>query len=274
MSTLKICLSELAKQNPSSTLRCLIEASSDIAVSSKKDFEKIKSKDWYKELWEIVAFSKDGEVRYACGVDDFDDLYDIAAKAVIAFSEQDVKNAMLIKEHKEIVDALCKKINKKQYTLINELYRVKYGIERFVSIESLDKNQRLFVVMAVLVAANEDTQGDMTPLAQEYLQAVLKAAKCNLSDVLNKIDQNQDFKESFTDSELHLMYNWVMRFVYIANNSFDTTVIGLRDDPQKAKDIQSWIADVSELAGKMALLYGIDSIEKIYEIDSNRINLA
>ncbi|MBR2876808.1 MAG: hypothetical protein IKC01_06700, partial [Clostridia bacterium] len=93
MDQYKIEITQQGKENLTETIATLMEAAQEIANSAEKDFEKMKSKKWYKRLWELVTCSKDNQKITARGVTNLAKLTEIVMKAIVILANHSEETA-------------------------------------------------------------------------------------------------------------------------------------------------------------------------------------
>ena len=111
MEQYKLELSEQGRENIEETIATLMEAAQEIANSSEKDFEHMKSKKWYKRLWELVTYSKDNEKMTARGVQNLAKLNEIVMKAIVILARYSADTAALVSESLNKIENLENRLN-------------------------------------------------------------------------------------------------------------------------------------------------------------------
>ena len=158
MEKYELVLTQQAETDIQGTLETLMEAAKDIAVSTEKDFEKIKAKKWYNRLWEIVTFNNDNQKIQARGVGNLAKLNEITMKAIVLVAKQSKDTSEMVCDALSKIDRLFERQNKLMATVLT----IRRGFETEERFDELSQNQRdiIFAVLhtyALEKGSNDDT---------------------------------------------------------------------------------------------------------------------
>ena len=145
MENYELLLTQQAEDNIQDSLDTLLTAARDIASASENDFERIKSKKWYKRLWELVTFNNDNQMIQARGVGNLAKLNEITMKAIILISKQSQDIATNVAESLKELSALREDVDDlydQQNKLIETVLKIKRGFEPEERFDELSENQR------------------------------------------------------------------------------------------------------------------------------------
>jgi len=104
--------------NESVNLDSLVEAATVIMSSTEKDFEAMKSKAWYKRLWELITFSQDNKKRLAKGVGSLAQMQDIIIKIILTLSKENPQIAKLAENNRDAINGIMERLYVQQDQLL------------------------------------------------------------------------------------------------------------------------------------------------------------
>ena len=84
----------------------IIEAAQETMNATEKDFEAIRSKKWYKRLWETVTFSKDNQIKMAKGVSSLSKLQEIMIRLLVVLSQNSTEISNAVKQNSDLINRL------------------------------------------------------------------------------------------------------------------------------------------------------------------------
>ena len=220
MDEWKIELTQEAVEDPQGAIQALIEAANNICADSQQDFQALKDTKWYKRLWNLITFSKDNEKKLARGVANLAKLQEIVMKALLLLVGHSAETAEIAKQNSITLDELSKKLvvtKNAQMGIIRELERIKSGVATSLSFEEISSDTKLIIVNALFALAEAIPQ--KTPLSQEYLSAMMRAAHCTSSDIQDGIDF--EYMGNFKTKESQLVYSIAMEYVFLTTGGFE-----------------------------------------------------
>lgn len=145
MEQYKLELSEQGRENIEETIATLMEAAQEIANSSEQDFEHMKSKKWYKRLWELVTCSRDNEKITARGVSNLAKLNEIVMKAIVILARYSADTAKLVSESLQKIDNLedyLGSVTSGLSKVASEVKKLKYNYKKSLSLSDLNTEER------------------------------------------------------------------------------------------------------------------------------------
>ena len=94
-----------------------------LSLATEEQFERIKYEKWYTRLWDIVPFSKKGEIRLAEQISTLSQAQQILAQYLLKASQQDKDISDLVKNNASYIEKLAgQSISfKKELTSISNL---------------------------------------------------------------------------------------------------------------------------------------------------------
>lgn len=198
MENYELSLTKQAEENIDETLETLIKAAQEISSSSERDFQRIKSKKWYKRLWEIVTFSKDNQKIQARGVSNLAKLNEITMKAIVLLSKQGKDTAAKVYECLNQISAIesdVKCLFDQQSKLAETILSIRRGFESEESFEELSSGQRdiIFAILRKYGGGN----------ANEYTQKLLTSMRLLAHDTYGEVEY--DIVETELKSNSHKM---------------------------------------------------------------------
>jgi len=136
--------------NESVNLDSLIEAVTAIMSSTEKDFEAMKSKAWYKRLWEMITFSQDNKKRLAKGVGSLAQMQDIIIKMILTLSRENPQIAKLAENNRDAINAIMERLNMQQDQLLAMKKALSHAVyyDR-VKLSEIPPHDRRFILCAV-----------------------------------------------------------------------------------------------------------------------------
>ena len=218
MDELKISLSHEAEQNTDEAIQCLIEAASQIFISSEQNFQSMKNTKWYQRLWKLVTFSRDNEKKLASGVSNLSKLQEIVMKALLLLAEKSAKISDFVCQHNEQLARISQNqaaMARTQNAILDELDRLKSGAEKTITLyDIVGEKQKIFMIAFCSVVDSMDRN---TSLSQEYYRQVSHAL--NFSDAQPGIMLKS--VEILNRHEALLLYRIIMEYVFLGTDSFD-----------------------------------------------------
>ena len=196
MGNYELSLTKQAEENIEETLATLVTVAREIANSSEKDFEKVKSKKWYNRLWELVTFNKDNQKVQARGVSNLAKLNDITMKAIVLISKQSKDTANRVCECLNQISNLSDDVDclfDQQNKIIETILKIKRGFEVEDRFDELSSNQRdiIFAVLRKYGAGGSN----------EYTQQLFTKMRLKSHETYDEIDYSIVEKELKTNSQ-------------------------------------------------------------------------
>lgn len=242
-------------------LACLVEATNEIFTASEKDFEKMKSKKWYKRLWEMVTFSKDNEKVIVSNVTNLSKLQEIVMKALLQLSDKNTDIAEIIKTHADRLES----ISNNQYAIVKEIEKLKYGFDREITLQEVDENKKHIIINMFLkfVGFLDKTENEDS---QNYINAIVK--NLNFSNI--DVELPFDMIENLSKDEMRLLYQIMMEYCYIVEGEFDDDYEAfdyIELSGKNKKIVKDRIENMACLIGKKNLKERYEVEEPVWDID-------
>ena len=216
MADLRLELTQEAEQNIAQTLDTLIEAANEIAKASEQDFERLKSKKWYKRLWELVTYSRDNEKIQARGVANLAKLNEIIMKAIVFLSKQNENTAEMVYHSLEEIKALQSDVGNIYNSLdkvIETLICIKRGFKSETRFDELSDSSKDIICALVFKFAEENDFNNSE--TQQLLYTLKTNAHTASSDVEYDCVDNLDL-----DAQ-KVLYSILQAYTFLFENEFD-----------------------------------------------------
>lgn len=270
MEKLQMVLSEEGRQNQSEAIAVLIEAANDISNATENDFNKMKSKKWYKRLWEMITFSKDNQKIMARNVGNLAKLQEIVMQALLILSKESSEMAATIYEHEDLINQLAfnqKESQKIMCAIIKEIERIKTGIQPDLTVNDLNPNEKIIVFNAVVIIA-EGVEVECSEIGQQYFRALKRATTGNIQSDIALEDCIADLGKKGSE----VLYRTIMEYLYLATGSFDCDnelldFINISNKSSKA--IKNLIEKTTKFGGGEALIDMGQDDDYLYLDDSD-----
>ena len=274
MEQYKLEISEQGRENIEETIATLMEAAQEIANSTEKDFEKMKSKKWYKRLWELVTYSKDNQKVTARGVSNLAKLNEIVMKAIVILARYSADTAALVSESLKKIENLedyLGQVTSGLSKVASEVKKLKYNYKKSLTISDLNVQER-DIVGSIFV---------------KYVKKCLADGKMPTvaSQKLYSFAMEGDTPEEDIDVSTHLglISNDVQQLLFRLNQSYYYLVAGEFDDSdyfddfdvsnKNKKVILSQIEDAVLFSGAENYTDTLAPNEEVYFIDSEDMEL-
>lgn len=220
MEQYKLELTQQGKENLTDTINTLMEAAQEIANSSEKDFEQMKSKKWYKRLWEVVTFSKNNQKTTARGVSNLAKLTEIIMKAIVLLANHSEETAKLVSEALNDIENLEGRLEELSLNfkkLALEVKKLKYNYKKSLTLDNLNAEERdivgsIFAKYTRLCFANGITPNDASRNLYAFaMEGDIVEEDIDVSTHLDKL--NPDVQK--------LLYRLNQSYYYLITGEFD-----------------------------------------------------
>lgn len=272
MEQYKLELSEQGRENIEETIATLMEAAQEIANSTEKDFEKMKSKKWYKRFWELVTYSKDNQKVTARGVANLAKLNEIVMKAIVILARYSADTATLVSESLQKIENLEDYLGQVTSSLSKvalEVKKLKYNYKKSLTLSDLNVQER-DIVGSIFV---------------KYVKKCFAEGKkpTSASQKLYSFAMEGDTPEEDIDISTHLdlLNTDVQQLLFRLNQSYYYLVAGEFDDSdyfddfevsnKNKKAILSQIEDAVLFSGAENYTDTLLPNEEVYFIDSDNV---
>ncbi len=272
MEQYKLEISEQGRENIEETIATLIEAAQEIANLSEKDFNKVKSKKWYKRLWDVITCYKDNQKLTARGVANLAKLNEIVMKAIVILARYSADTAALVSESLQKIENLEDYLGQMTSGLSKvalEVKKLKYNYKKSLTISDLNVQER-DIVGSIFV---------------KYVKKCLAEGKMPTvaSQKLYSFAMEGDTPEEDIDISTHLslLNNDVQQLLFRLNQSYYYLVAGKFDDSDYFDDffvsnkcknvILSQIEDAVLFSGAENYTDTLVPNEEVYFIDSDDV---
>ncbi len=214
MENYELMLTAEASENIDETIALLIAAAQDIATASEQDFDKIKSKKWYKRLWELVTFSKDNQMIQARGVSNLAKLNEIAMKAIVLISKQSKQTAELVCESLKEIQKLeqdVEVLHDQQAKIAETILAIRRGFQTEERFDELSENQRdiIFAVMYEYSGIESN----------EYTQKLLRTLRKSSRGTYDKISYEL-IESELNPAAQKMLYNLIQGYSLLLHNEY------------------------------------------------------
>ena len=220
MEQYKLELTQQGKENLTDTINTLMEAAQEIANSSEKDFEQMKSKKWYKRLWEVITFSKNNQKTTARGVSNLAKLTEIIMKAIVLLANHSEETAKLVSEALNDIENLEGRLEELSLNfkkLALEVKKLKYNYKKSLTLDNLKAEERdivgsIFAKYTRLCFANGITPNDASRNLYAFaMEGDIVEEDIDVSTHLDKL--NPDVQK--------LLYRLNQSYYYLITGEFD-----------------------------------------------------
>lgn len=250
MEQYKLELSEQGCENIEETIATLMEAAQEIAKSSEEDFEHIKSKKWYKRLWELVTYSKDNQKVTAKGVQNLAKLTEIVMKAIVILARYNADTAALVLESLKKIENLNQHLGNSTAGLNKvavEVEKLKYNYKKSLSIKDLNKQERDIVgsIFSKYVSHCRDNKILSNEASRKLYSSVMKG---DIPE--NDIDISTHLDKLNVGAQ-QLLYRLNQSYYYLITDRFDESeYFDVFDISNKNMEIiKQQIADIVQFSG-------------------------
>lgn len=220
MEQYKLELTQQGKENLTDTINTLMEAAQEIANSSEKDFEQMKSKKWYKRLWEVITFSKNNQKTTARGVSNLAKLTEVIMKAIVLLANHSEETAKLVSEALNDIENLEGRLEELSLNfkkLALEVKKLKYNYKKSLTLDNLKAEERdivgsIFAKYTRLCFANGITPNDASRNLYAFaMEGDIVEEDIDVSTHLDKL--NPDVQK--------LLYRLNQSYYYLITGEFD-----------------------------------------------------
>lgn len=198
----------------------IVEAAQETMRASEADFESIRSKRWYKRLWETVTFSKDNQIKMAKGVSSLSKLQEIMIRLMVVLSQNSTEIFDAVKQNSNLIS----KLSITDALLAKQINRIIFGGTAQIDFADLDREKKI-VIASLLNMADPDEQKNTS--SRMYFGSILCAA--NIPSFDNTVHVNA--VESLNREEQELLYRMIMINRYL-----------MEIDYSKQSDVIDWIS--------------------------------
>ncbi|MEE1012328.1 MAG: hypothetical protein U0L11_09905 [Acutalibacteraceae bacterium] len=235
MDQYKIELTQHAKENLTDTINTLMQAAQEIANSTEQDFNEMKSKKWYKRLWEVITCSKNNQKTTARGVTNLAKLTEIIMKALLLLADHSEETAKLVSESLnkiENLDGRLEELSLNFKKLALEVKKLKYNYKKNLSLQDLKAEKRdivgsIFAKYAKLCYANEKMPNEASRNLYAFaMEGDIIEEDIDVSTHLDKIDPD------------------VQKLLYRLNQSYYYLITGDFDDSEYFDDFSVSVKDI------------------------------
>lgn len=189
----------------------ILEAAQDTINATEKDFDTIRSKKWYKRLWETVTFSKDNQIQMAKGVSNLAKLQEIIIKLLVVLSQDSVEISKVVQQNSELI----LRLSVTDALLSKQIDKIKYGGTAQIDFDSLGGDNKALIANLLIMA---DPTAQRNEYSRQYISSVMRGAKLTAVDNTVKVDA----VEQLNRMEQELLYRMIMIDRYLLNIDFDS----------------------------------------------------
>lgn len=215
----------------------IIEAAQETMNATEKDFEAIRSKKWYKRLWETVTFSKDNQIKMAKGVSSLSKLQEIMIRLLVVLSQNSTEISNAVKQNSDLINRL----SITDALLSRQIDKIKFGGTSLIDFSDLDREKKVLIASLLIMA---DSTAQRNEYSKQHIGSVLQIA--NITSFDNTI--KPDAVDSLSRAEQELLYRMIMIHRYLMDIDFDDSSDVLDCIPismKRAKEIRASIMETA-----------------------------
>ncbi|CAG7636025.1 hypothetical protein PAESOLCIP111_03731 [Paenibacillus solanacearum] len=191
----------------------LREAAGELFSASEKDFEQIKSRKWYKRIWQLITFSKDNEKILASNITSLAKAQDIILKLLLSLSDDNKEVAMIISDLSNQLHSLTCTTESIARRVIDVDTFIKYGYKKNALIVDFSDAQKSVLLSALNYIA--DKHG-FTEELSAFLSAIRRMAQFH--------ERSSEFDLQtliFDEKESRAIFPLLLELNYLCTSSFD-----------------------------------------------------
>lgn len=227
----------------------LKEAAEELFSANEKDFEHIKSQNWYKRIWQMVTFSKDNEKVIAKNITSLAKAQDIVLKLLLSLSEENKELAIIINEiSRKIFDLsnVTESIVKRVIDVENLLL---YGHKKNVLIAGFSDSKKYIYLAALNFVADKYLDEENAEELARFLTAIRIMAKYNESIAeFNPQTFIFDYNESIAILPMLVEMNYICRREFILSDEISEIINCLNINMNDKKKIIAQVeADIRRI---------------------------
>ena len=218
-------------------ISCIIEAAQETMNATEKDFEAIRSKKWYKRLWETVTFSKDNQIKMAKGVSSLSKLQEIMIRLLVVLSQNSTEISNAVKQNSDLINRL----SITDALLSRQIDKIKFGGTSQLDFSDLSREKKVLIASLLIMA---DPTAQRNEYSRQYISSVLQAANITSFDNTVKIDA----VDSLGREEQELLYRMIIIDRHLMDIDFDEpceVIEWISVKPKRKKEIEYSIKDTA-----------------------------
>ena len=215
----------------------IIEAAQETMNATEKDFEAIRTKRWYKRLWETVTFSKDNQIKMAKGVSSLSKLQEIMIRLLVVLSQNSTEISNAVKQNSDLINRLAIT----DALLSRQIDKIKFGGTAQIDFSDLSREKKVLIASLLIMA---DPSAQRNEYSKQYIGSVLRAANITSFDNTVKIDA----VDCLDREEQELLYRMILIDRHLMDIDFDDpceVIEWISVKPKRKKEIEYSIKDTA-----------------------------